>query len=181
MTPTRPTESPDPPTQELFDDLYTRHRGTLHAYFLGRTGDSELALDLLQETFFRVWRGMQSLEALPPEKHRYWLFSIARNLVVDTYRKRGADERAQQRFHEPPAPTQAAERTAEEREQLAEIDTAIRKLPDELREVLVLSVLGERNSTEIGEILGRPPGTVRYQLAQARRRLADDLHAKAEP
>ncbi len=173
MTPKRATRR--------FDDLYEENRRTLHAYFLGRTGDSELALDLLQETFFRVWRGVQSLEALPPEKHRYWLFSIARNLVVDTYRKRGADERAQQRLPEPATYAEAAERTAEEHEQLAELDAAIRKLPDDLREVLVLSVLGERNSTEIGEILGRPPGTVRYQLAQARRRLADELHLDVKP
>ena len=50
-------------------------------------------------------------------------------------------------------------------------------LPDDLRVVLVLSVLGERTSAEIGAILGRPPGTVRYQLSQARKRLAEQLGA----
>jgi RNA polymerase sigma-70 factor (ECF subfamily) len=169
MTPTRPTR--------LFDDLYEEHRVALHAYFLGRTGDPELALDLLQEVFLRVWRGMQTVEALPAEKRVYWVFSIARNLVLDTYRKRGAGDSAQQRLEQEaqPALVPAAERQAEEHEQLAELETAIHQLPDDLRVVFVLHVLGEQNSTEIGEILGRPPGTVRYQLARARRQLAEQL------
>jgi DNA-directed RNA polymerase specialized sigma24 family protein len=43
----------------------------------------------------------------------------------------------------------------------------------------VLQVLGNRTSAEIGELLGRPAGTVRYQIAQARRRLADELQVMA--
>ena len=45
----------------------------------------------------------------------------------------------------------------------------------------VMRVLDERTSTEIGELLGRPAGTVRYQLTQARRRLAVDLQLSDEP
>ncbi len=166
----------------LFDDLYALHRTTLHAYFLGRTGDPELALDLLQELFVRAWRSIQTLEALPAERRHHWLFAIARNLVVDTYRKRGAGQAAHERLQRLAAPehVEAAERGALEREQLAELHAAIRQLPDDLRVVLVLQVLGERTSGEIGEILGRPAGTVRYQLAQARRRLANELHVECE-
>jgi RNA polymerase sigma-70 factor (ECF subfamily) len=55
------------------------------------------------------------------------------------------------------------------------MDAAIGRLPEDLRTVLVLQVLGDRTSAEIGELLGRPAGTVRYQLALARRHLADEL------
>ena len=55
------------------------------------------------------------------------------------------------------------------------MDLAIRQLPEDLRTVLVLHLLGEATSAQIGELLGRPPGTVRYQLAEARHRLAQDL------
>jgi len=55
------------------------------------------------------------------------------------------------------------------------VDRAIRRLPEHLRTVLVLQVLGERTSAEIGEMLDRPAGTVRYQLSQARKRLAEEL------
>jgi RNA polymerase sigma-70 factor (ECF subfamily) len=159
----------------LFDELYAAHQRTLHAFFLGRTADRELALDLFQETFLRAWRSVQMLAALPAERRHYWLYSVARNLVVDAYRHRGAGQAAQERLQrltlsaEEPPP----EADVVGREQLAELDAAIRRLPDELRVVLVLQVVGERTSAEIGEIVGRPAGTVRYQLAQARTRLAE--------
>ncbi len=166
----------------MFDDLYEAHRTSLHAYFLGRTADPELALDLLQELFLRVWRSMQTMEALPAEKRHYWLYSIARNLVVDAYRRRGAFSSAETRLASlaAPPPAAAAEHEAVERHAIAELDAAINRLPEDLRVVLLLSVLGERNSSEIGEILGRPPGTVRYQLAQARRQLASEMQLAAD-
>jgi RNA polymerase sigma factor (sigma-70 family) len=161
----------------LFDSLYAEHRRTLHAFLLGRTGDPELALDLLQELFLRVWRSIQVLEALPAARRHHWLFAVARNLVVDTYRSRGAGQAAVERLQRltPISFADAPEAHVLEHEQLAQLDAAIRTLPDDLRVVLVLQVLGERTSAEIGEILGRPAGTVRYQLAQARRHLATEL------
>jgi RNA polymerase sigma-70 factor (ECF subfamily) len=167
--------------QRLFDALYDEHRAALHAFFLGRTGDPELALDLLQELFIRAWRGIKMLEALPAERRKYWLYSVARNLVVDAYRSRGAGRTAQERLQRLTRPDVAdsADRGALENERLAELDAAIRRLPDDLRVVLVLQVVGERTSAEIGEIVGRPPGTVRYQLARARRQLAASLHLEA--
>ncbi|HLZ29480.1 MAG TPA: RNA polymerase sigma factor [Chloroflexota bacterium] len=165
--------------QRRFDAVYLEYRQGLHAYFLGRTSDPEQALDLLQECFLRVWRGQASLEALPPERRRFWLFSVARNLVVDHHRRRAAGQAAQaavdtdarvtQQWADPP------EHALVEQEDLRELDRAIRRLPDDLRVALVLQVVGGQTSAEIGEGLGQPPGTVRYHLAQARRRLADEL------
>jgi RNA polymerase sigma-70 factor (ECF subfamily) len=169
--------------ERLFDTLYAEHQRPLHAYFVGRTADRELALDLLQELFMRVWRSVQTLEALPDERRHHWLYAVARNLVVDTYRSRGAGQAAYERLQRlaQPAHADAADAHVVGREQLSEIDTAIRRLPEDLRVVLVLQVLGERTSAEIGEIVGRPAGTVRYQLAQARRRLAVELELERAP
>src|SRR5688572_12314816 len=153
---------------QLFDALYDAHRTALHAYLLGRCGDPEQAQDLLQELFLRAWRNLGSIEALPPERRQYWLFSVARNLVVDHYRGRGARDAAQQRL-EMESPTMladAAESEAIQASQLRRLDAAIWRLPTELREVLVLNVLGDRSSSEIGSLLGRPAGTVRYQLSE---------------
>ena len=88
--------------EQRFEAVYAEHRQTLFAYFLGRSGDREQALDLLQELFVRVWRSLDSLESLPPEKRQFWLFSVARNLLVDQYRARATRERARAAL-EPPA------------------------------------------------------------------------------
>jgi RNA polymerase sigma-70 factor (ECF subfamily) len=168
--------------EAFFDTVYEAHRRTLHAYVLGRCGDRELALDLLQDVFLRAWRSLGSLQELPAERHAYWLFSVARNVVIDHYRASGARETAHHKLEQvtPPAAADAAEAEAVDADQVRRLDAAIKRLPDELRDVLVLHVLGGRTSAEIGELLARPPGTVRYQLAHARRRLAADLELSEE-
>jgi RNA polymerase sigma factor (sigma-70 family) len=163
--------------RQLFDELYAEQHAALHAFFLARTSDRETALDLLQELFLRAWRNLASLDALPPARRPLWLFSVARNLVVDHYRTRGSREAAYSRFERftPPAHADAAEDEAIVADQLRLLDAAIWRLPDELRDPLVLHVLGACSSAQIGELLGRPAGTVRYHLAQARQRLAAEL------
>jgi RNA polymerase sigma-70 factor (ECF subfamily) len=162
-----------------FDALYSAHRQTLHACLLGRTGEPELALDLLQEVFIRAWRNMAMLEGLPPERQRAWLLSVARNLVVDNARAAATRQKTTRNVEREAALGRADEPSADvealQRERLQQLDAAIRGLPEDLRTVLVLQVVDGRNSTEIGELLDRPPGTVRYQLAQARRILAREL------
>ena len=150
----------------------------MFAYFLGKTGDREQALDLLQELFLGVWRSLEAVWALPAHKRQFWVFSIARNLVVDQFRARAARARAQAVIEPSKQWSDAPESAHVEREQLAMIDAAIGRLPQDLRIVFVLQAVGERNSTEIGELLGRPPGTVRYQLSEARKRLAADLRLR---
>jgi RNA polymerase sigma-70 factor, ECF subfamily len=162
-----------------FDDLYEAHRQTLHAFFLGRTGDSELALDLLQEAFVRAWRNLDMLLALPAPRQRAWLFATGRNLVIDQYRARATRTAARDALvaeieHAAPV-SESAEQTVERASELHLVEAAVRRLPDDLRTVLVLQVLGEHTSAEIGELLGRPAGTVRYQLSRARKLLAEEL------
>src|SRR6476660_2722026 len=76
--------------ESQFDALYDEHRQPLYAYFVGRTSDDELALDLLQEAFTRAWRNLDMLLGLPSARQRAWLFAIGRNLVIDQYRSRAA-------------------------------------------------------------------------------------------
>ena len=165
---------------ELFDVIYRANAAAVYDYLVGRTSDVEVARDLLQETCIRLWRGVAELSDLTPQRQRAWLFTVARNLVVDFYRSRASaaaarDALGQQALAAHDAIAPAAETDAISRSELERVDAAIARLPESLRMVLVLQVLGERTSAEIGDLLGRPAGTVRYQLAQARRRLADEL------
>ncbi len=165
--------------EELFDGLYEAHRQSLHAFLLGRTSDPELALDLLQEAFVRAWRNLDMLLACSPQRQRAWLFATSRHLVIDQYRSRATRTAAHEALqvqvsHDAPV-SESAERTAEREDEVRMVDAAIQQLPEELRIVLVLQVLGEHTSAEIGEMLGRPAGTVRYQLSRARKLLAETL------
>ncbi len=165
--------------ETFFDRVYDQHRHALHAYFVGGTGDPEAALDLLQETFVRVWHNLDMLQELEPDRRRYWLFAVARNLLTDYYRSRAARLLAEQELSRDPGEAlrspEGPAAKLEQEEELRVLDVAIRRLPEDLRTVLVMQAFGEMSSAQIGEMLGRPAGTVRYNIAIARKRLADEM------
>lgn len=169
--------------QTRFEQAYEAYSRALYAYLFGRTADAEVAQDLLQETFLRVWRHRQRLPEQTGEQQRAWLFAIAHNLLTDSYRRRSIRSVAEDAFAQSagvsPGIQQDVEVQVEEREQVALLDQAIQRLPEDLRTVLVLGVLGELSSTEIGAVLGKPAATIRYQMAKARKRLAEALHLLA--
>ena len=159
---------------EPFDTLYATHARGLHAYLLSRTGSDDTAADLLQDTFVRVWRHLEDLLPMCRERRRFWLFRVARNLTYDHYRRR--EVRRGEWLDDDPDLQPAENAGGDQRsrwETAQDIDAAIDRLPEKLRSVLVMHSLGGMTSTEISGALGRPAGTVRYQLARARRLLAE--------
>jgi RNA polymerase sigma-70 factor, ECF subfamily len=167
-----------------FDRIYDANHRALHAYFLGRTSDPEAALDLSQEAFLRVWRNLSKLQDLTPQRQRYWLYTVAKNLVADLYRGSASQRAARQSVaaglrsggnHE-----EGPQAALESRERLEAVDQAMSELPEDLRTALVLQVMGRLSSTQIGEALEVPAGTVRYRIAIARRRLADLLRLEED-
>lgn len=159
-----------------FTRIFDAHHRVVHAYFVGRTSDAE-APDLLQETFLRVWRRITEVRGLAPERQRAWIFTVARNLAVDTYRSRSArDAAVLQLTDNASLPTPAGpEELAVAGEYVTALDTAIRDLPEQLRVVVALHALSGVTSSEIGAALDVPAGTVRYRLSEARRRLTHAL------
>ena len=166
------------PHLALFDSLYGEHQRSVYAYLLGAVGDRNTAADLLQEVFLRVWQHREAAAAVPGERRRFWLFHVARNVRLDYYRRRGA--RAARETVWPDGEAGEALSVTGLASTIA-VDAAIARLPEDLRTVLVMSALGGLNSSEIGEALDRPAGTVRYQLLRARRMLAEELDLTPDP
>jgi RNA polymerase sigma-70 factor, ECF subfamily len=177
-----------PPSRDdaaVFTQIFDVHRDAVHAYFLGRVSDPELARDLVQETFLRAWRRLSEIAPLPYDKQRAWIFTVARNLAIDSYRA-GAARRAAEATLRHQAMTEETavagpHLEAELRERLAQLDAAIRQLPEEQRVILSMATAGGLTSRQIGEALGEPAGTVRYRLSQARKQLAAALDLEEGP
>jgi RNA polymerase sigma-70 factor, ECF subfamily len=173
-----------PNTAAAFGAFYEAHRRPLHAFLLGRCGDPEAARELLQDLFVRAWRNLPVVALLPPPRQRAWLFAVARNLLADAHRRRAARPQTESLdalagCSGPPEDEPAA--AAEYRAQVEALDGAIRALPEDLRTVLLMQVLAGMHSAQIGESLGKPAGTIRYQLLLARRRLAEQMGLFASP
>jgi RNA polymerase sigma-70 factor (ECF subfamily) len=137
----------------------------LRRYARAMLGDRAAADDLVQDTLERAWSRFAQWR--PGSDLRAWLFGIMHNLRVDQLR-RGAlstyslDEAADD------VPTRA---TQTDRLEVMDIEAALRQLPDEQREVLLLVALEEMSYAEVAAALGIPAGTVMSRLARGRERL----------
>jgi RNA polymerase sigma-70 factor, ECF subfamily len=159
-----------------FRRLYEAHRTAVHAYFVGRTADRWLAADLMQEVFMRVWQRLGELSGRSPDGQRAWIFTVARNLSIDTFRHERTRAGAEAALGGEPAPAPVSAVTAViAAERVAIVGEAIRRLPDQQRTTLAMAAAGGLTSAEIGTALGVPAGTVRYRLSLARRSLAAAL------
>ena len=165
-----------------FRKLYEAHRDAVHAYFVGRTGDRWLAADLMQEVFMRVWQRLPEVIGRSADGQRAWIFTVARNLAVDTYRHERTRAGAETALgHEPtdaPPPASAPIIAAE---RVAVVGEAIRQLPEDQRVAVTMSAAGGLTSAQIATALGVPAGTVRYRLSLARRTLSAALAAYDQP
>jgi RNA polymerase sigma-70 factor (ECF subfamily) len=154
---------------ELLDQLIEQYQHRLLRYLLFLTGKREVAEDLFQETWMRVLlRGAQY-----NGKARFdtWLFTIARNLVIDLSRKRtmasldemsegGEDERPFEIAIDGPSPLEHFR----SREDSAEVAEVLLKLEPGYREVLVLRFHEEMSLDEIAKMTNSPLSTVKSRL-----------------
>lgn len=73
--------------ETAFNDIYASHADALFRFCLVKVSDREKALDLAQEVFARFWQRMlEDAEAI--ERPKTFLFAIARNAIIDWYRKK---------------------------------------------------------------------------------------------
>jgi RNA polymerase sigma-70 factor, ECF subfamily len=154
---------------ELLDELIELYQHRLMRYLLFLTGKREVAEDLFQETWMRVLlRGAQY-----NGKARFdtWLFTIARNLVIDLSRKRTMasldemsdgkeDDRPFEIAISGPSPLEQFQ----ERENCAEVGQVLLKLEANYREVLVLRFYEELSLEEIASLTRAPLSTVKSRL-----------------
>jgi RNA polymerase sigma-70 factor, ECF subfamily len=161
-----------------FRRLYAAHRVAVHAYFTGRTGDRQLAADLMQDVFLRVWQHLDELTDMPADGQRAWIFTVARNLSIDARRHQQTQAGTELALAREPAgqpEPQPASTAVIAAERVAVVGEAIRRLPEEHRVALTMAAAGTMTSAEIAAVLGVPAGTVRYRLSLARRALAEAL------
>lgn len=157
----------------------------IHRFALGLTrGNEDAAHDLVQDTFLRAYRSWHSFE--PGTNCRAWLFRICRNRFLHD-RERASTRR--EVVESDLGDTEAAEATvagfrraagagAGDPEDLfsdrildERVVEAIDALPDDYRDTLVLSDLGDLSYAEVAQVLGVPIGTVKSRLFRARQQL----------
>jgi RNA polymerase sigma-70 factor (ECF subfamily) len=160
------------------DALYARHHDDLLLFFVRRTADVEVALDLWSETFAQAVAGRRKFRGKTDAEAAAWLYSIARNQLARYLRRGYAERRAMQKLGLERPPTDD-ELVADiwQRAQLdalrIELIAALATLSEPVREAVKLRVVDERPYVEIATRL-------RISEQAARARVSRGLSALAE-
>jgi len=164
---------------ELF--VYRYHQ-VIYAYLYRLTNQRQLAEDLVQECFVRVFTALQAGRF--PVRFRPWIYRIATNLCRDVW-KSGV-----YRYEVAAKDTGVYDAVDGGRDTVAsfldkqyereEVIVALGELPEEERQIVVLRFYEELKLDEIAELLELPLGTVKSKLYRAFKRLADILQKGEE-
>lgn len=149
-----------------FEAIYDRYHRAIHSFCRHLLGDPEEAADVAQHTFLAAYSTIVSSDKTI--LLRAWLYTIARNRCYSVLRARR--DQPSTEMIEPISEGLATH--VQRREDLRQLLSDMRRLPDDQRTALVLAGVGPLNHQEVGEILGVPPAKVKALVFQARESLS---------
>jgi RNA polymerase sigma-70 factor (ECF subfamily) len=164
--------------QAAFEEEYARHSQEVWALAYARLLNADLALDLMQETFLRLWKHGRSGEVIL--NVRGWLLRVVRNLAEDqaksSFRKNGtqASETMERIASGMPSPQE----TLETAETTARVRAELQRMPPSDREILTLRYALEYPVNRIADVLGITQSAVHMRLSRARHRLAERVKSE---
>jgi RNA polymerase sigma-70 factor (ECF subfamily) len=161
--------------KDAFGRLYERYVDRIYNYVYYRTGNAEDAEDLTARIFFRAMQhiGNYHDRGLP---FSAWLYRIAHNLVANWHRDRSRrkiislDDITQWQ-----APEKGPEFVTQLMEDKDALLSAIRRLPAERQELLILKFVEQLANAEIGDMMGRSEGAIKSLYHRTLLALRDDL------
>lgn len=167
--------------KEAFGELYERYLDKIYNYVYYRTGNHHDAEDLTARVFTRAMAHIETYteRGVP---FQAWLYRIAHNLVANWHRDRGRrkviplDE-----FIASSLRSESPDHQAEDNEEREALLRAIRHLPEERQQLLLLKFVEHLSNAEIGEIMNRTEGAVKSLYHRTLIALRDELGTVVEP
>lgn len=152
--------------QQAFEHLFARYSEAIRRLFEQRLGDKSTASDLLQETFIKVYLHLASYS----ERYTFgqWIYTIARNTLIDHLRRRSDDIPIDERFRAPAASAPNPEESVIINQSRTHFEASLNELSEEYRRIIEMRFLDEYSYEEIAEKLGSPLNTVKTQIRRAR-------------
>ena len=162
--------------------LFERHHGKIYHFCYRMTGNQATSQDLVQDVFMRALKYRKTFRE--DSKFTPWLYRMARNACIDQFRKSGREPLLPGEMPEPASTEPSAADLVETGEDVERLHTAMSKLPDDKREILILSRFEFRRHAEIAEMLDCSVGAVKVRVHRALSRLREiylDLAREGSP
>ena len=145
-----------------FEYLFMRYNEAIKHLFDQRLGDTDTSNDLLQETFIKVY--LHLADYSPNYTFGQWIYTIARNTLVDHVRRRADDVSIDNKFIAPIATTPSPEESVIINQRTAHFEASLAELSEDYRQIIEMRFLEEYSYEEIAERLGRPLNTIKTQI-----------------
>ena len=163
---------------EAFGELYARYVKKMYSYVYHRTGNSQDAEDLTAKVFSRAYAHIGNYvdRGVPVQA---WLYRIAHNLVANWHRDQSRRKIiALDDYVARSLQSEAPERLAEDQEERDHLMEAVRRLPEDRQQLLLLKFIEQMSNAEIGEIMGRTEGAVKSLYHRTLLALREDMQAR---
>jgi len=164
--------------------LYDRYASTVLGISLKVIGDRAAAEDVLQETFWRVWRSAATYQS-QRGSFTGWLFRIARNLAIDAYRRRNVRpqaiidaESADALLDQTPDPDMDVVDQIQSVLKNRQVRKALASLPRVQRQVIELAYFYGMARQEIAEATGEALGTIHTRARLGLQKLREELEGE---
>jgi len=156
-----------------FEILYARHRQGLYRFLLGLSGKPELADEVFQDTWLSLIRSTSQPQGRAT--FRTWLFQIARNRLIDHWRKQGVHQPLHdsydEQLHAIGDETNDPEQLLNLSRDSQRLESALQTLPADQREVFLLRAHGDLDLAQIASLTETPLETVKSRLRYAQQKL----------
>lgn len=152
--------------QHAFEYLFTRYREAIYRLFEQRTGSRAEADDLLQDTFLKVYIHLEDYST--EYTFGQWVYTIARNTLIDHLRRRTDDVSIELTSKPPVATTPSPEESVILNQRRAHFEASLESLSEDYRHIIELRYIDEYSYDEIAERLGRPLNTIKTQIRRAK-------------
>ena len=167
--------------EQAFAEIVDRYKVMVYSIVARVVQDSEVAEDLAQEVFLRVYRGLRSFRG--KSKLSTWIYKIAYRVCLEELKRphrrhpiTSLDGVSDDAEREPTRELVYAADAAFDQIDLSEsMDHWLGTLPPHYRMAITLYYLGDRSYLEIAEVMGVPIGTVKTYLHRAKRALKDRI------
>ena len=152
--------------QQAFSYLYDNYSAALNGIIYRMVENRELAEDILQEAFVKIWNNFYSYDA---SKGRLftWMLNLTRNLTIDTLRSKGYKKQGKISSDENSVSNFAGDSSGAERFDAMGLRKQLANLKPEQRSIIDLAYFNGYTQDEISKAMGIPLGTVKTRMRAA--------------
>ena len=157
-----------------FTELFSHYGPILKSFMMGKGASADLAEDLAQDTMVQVWR-KASLYSSGKGSVSSWIFTIARNLRIDAFRRSSRVNFEEISDFDIESDEPSGEDSINERQENAIVADAVKMLPPDQYQVIQMAFIEDLTHMEIAEKLKQPLGTVKSRMRLAYQKLSQAL------